>query len=271
MRQGRDRFFGGGVEFVPADFNSGDRQNWAGVLGTAPGTLRFTSISGQWVVSDVNAPEDGFSSLSQWVGIGGNENGAAGLFQAGSTSSIERITGFPFPTPAAHYVWYEWLPFGAMKQDLPVRTGDTVRVALAVSSPTSGTVSIVVTHADGSAPSVFNHDVSVDDTAANRVDGKFCEWVLERPAAPDGTLRVLPDFGTRVFGPGYNWVMLSDFSYQQMRDGSLLTMVDNFTDRKPLATPTMVAGTSQIPPFSVFTPGLPSSDDVLSIQWKAAK
>lgn len=103
--------------------------NWAGYIATG-GT--FTSVSGSWIVPQVNAT--GTSSDVTWVGIGGTTS--RDLIQTG-TRAVVNNNG-----QVSYQAWYEMLPANSRKIPLTINPGDSVTASIAQQSANQWAISL---------------------------------------------------------------------------------------------------------------------------------
>ncbi len=103
--------------------------NWAGYIATG-GT--FTSVSGSWIVPQVNAT--GTSSDVTWVGIGGTTS--RDLIQTG-TRAVVNNNG-----QVSYLAWYEMLPANSRKIPLTINPGDSVTASIDQQSTNQWTISL---------------------------------------------------------------------------------------------------------------------------------
>jgi hypothetical protein len=154
--------------------------NWSGYALAGTG---FTGVTG---TLNVPAPLKSISCLEEtsvWVGIDGLHNHdllQAGVAERGFTAPSSR-TRTTWPAPgvapiqcagrAQIYAWWEDLPSGPVRVDLPVRVGDSVTVSIFKMSPGWWALAM--------------HDVTTKQSffLAQRYDGPqtSVEWVVEAP------------------------------------------------------------------------------------------
>jgi hypothetical protein len=168
-----------------APLDSWVSRNWSGAAVQIPAGHSAQRSHGEFFAMEVDAPGDGDFWVGQWVGIG---NGA--LFQTGVVSHVVQAAG---GTTRAHYAWWEWFPEpGYWIANMPIQAGDFCRVGVTATSYYTGRIDFMA----GANQTSF--DVSVDQTAANRLDTSLIEWIVEAMGSP--TLP-LGNFHTRVFAP----------------------------------------------------------------------
>ena len=161
--------------------------NWSGYMqGVLEKGTTFHAVGADWIVPKVkqrNAGEAEFSS--SWIGIGGGcldaacTIGDATLIQAGIGHDVD-ASG-----QADYYAWWETIPLPLIRTDLPVRSGDRVRVSIVESTlaPEVWTITIANLDSGGS----FTITLPYASTHAT------AEWVIETPL-------VITDAGVKV-GP----------------------------------------------------------------------
>lgn len=103
--------------------------NWAGYVATG-GT--FTSVSGSWIVPQVNAT--GTSSDATWVGIGGTTS--RDLIQTG-TRAVVNSNG-----QVSYQAWYETLPANSRRIPLTINPGDSITASIAQQSANQWAISL---------------------------------------------------------------------------------------------------------------------------------
>ena len=143
--------------------------NWAGYVQTG-GVATFTSISGSWVVPDIQCGSANQNS-SAWVGIGGGVTGDPTLIQAGTEHDCSGGDKF-------FDAWWEVLPLpqipaeGAIlvTGDYPVFPGDFVTVSID-STLVIWSIQIV------NATQGWTFNPTVPYVAA----GDTAEWIMEAP------------------------------------------------------------------------------------------
>ncbi|VVB88737.1 Peptidase A4 family protein [uncultured archaeon] len=92
--------------------------NWAGYVASG-GT--YTSISGSWIIPQINSPIANTADTS-WIGIGGVTNGD--LIQTG-TQAIVNAAG-----KVSYQAWYELLPRGSVPISVSVNPGDSITASI---------------------------------------------------------------------------------------------------------------------------------------------
>jgi peptidase A4-like protein len=191
----------GGVIHVHAGgrVNTNQSNNWSGYnIGAAypgePAGVRFTSISGEWIVPTARQHKPGRAEHSAtWVGIGGGcvtDNCQVTdntLIQAGTEQDVSKAG------KASYSAWWEIIPEPQTAVSLPVRPGNKVKVSIAQTS-TPGDWSIVIDNlTTGRKFSTSTPYSSSMDTA---------EWIEETPLVigTGGTgLAAMPNLGTVRF------------------------------------------------------------------------
>ncbi len=132
--------------------------NWAGYIAT-DGT--FTSVSGSWIVPQVNAT--GTSSDATWVGIGGTNS--RDLIQAG-TRAIVNNNG-----QVSYQAWYEMLPANSRKVPLTINPGDSITASIAQQSTNQWAISLHDT--------ITGQNYQTNVTYASSLSS--AEWIEEMP------------------------------------------------------------------------------------------
>jgi hypothetical protein len=161
-------------------------ENWAGYVASAPNDgSGFTRVSGSWVQPSADASTgDGDSAF--WVGLGGGSSQSQSLEQIGTQADSSG-------GQTEYYAWYELVPAGQVKLNLPIHPGDHVSASVAVSG-TSVTVSL----SDQTTGQSYTNTLQMSNP-----DTSSAEWIAEAPSASDGQgdLQQLPlaDFGTVDF------------------------------------------------------------------------
>jgi hypothetical protein len=164
--------------------------NWAGYVKTG-GIGAFTSISGSWIVPDVQC-SGGNQNSSTWLGIGGGVTGDPTLIQAGTEQDCNGSEKF-------FGAWWEALPAPAIPAEgailvtgsYPVFPGDFVTVTIS-----SALVIWDISIANATQGWTFNTTVpyvAAADTA---------EWIVEAPltAGTGGTGQLpIANFGRAHF------------------------------------------------------------------------
>lgn len=150
-------------------------RNWAGYAATG-GT--FTSVSGSWVVPNVNSNTTGIDAT--WVGIGGVR--ATDLIQAGTQAIAQG-------RQVVYTAWWETLPQAAQTIPLAVNAGDNVNVSIAEQG--SGAWLIKISDA--------TNGQSWSKTLKYRSSLSSAEWVEEAPATGRLTILPLDQFGSVTF------------------------------------------------------------------------
>ena len=180
----------GGQSNTPAP--SGDETqslNWAGYVQSGLPTT-FTSISGSWIVPDLNCSGDANSST--WIGIGGGVTQDPTLIQAGTEQDCSG-------SDKSFHAWWEALPapqvpadgFLLVTGDYPVNPGDQIRVTI-------GSTLVVWTIAIVNATQGWTFNQTIPYLAA----GDTAEWIEEAPlsAGTGGAGQMaLANFGTVQF------------------------------------------------------------------------
>jgi hypothetical protein len=207
-----------------AGAKSAPSANWSGYAAAEKGSQRVSSVSGEWVIPEIECPggnykyQDAF--LAQWVGIDGYNNGT--VEQLGS--GVQCFEGVTY-----YYVWYEMYPAGSVEEgtvacinnniDCP-QPGD--RIAASVTVTGDGTYTLKLT--DFSRPQE-SFSVTQSCAPSTCVDSS-AEWIVERPAtdlpppAPAGLIQILPlaDFSR------------ADFFNGAVTSGGRTTHIEGFKD-----------------------------------------
>ncbi len=140
-----------------------------------------TSISGSWVVPEVN-PSENITFSGVWVGIGGY--GEETLIQTGTEQ--EYIDG-----KAVYYAWYELLPEYVVRiNNIHIQPGDTITASISLENENTNTWTITIK--DVTRGEQFKKTVVYNSSRLS------AEWVVERPKV-NGTVSTLADFGSVTF------------------------------------------------------------------------
>ena len=132
--------------------------NWAGYIATG-GT--FTSVSGSWIVPQVNTT--GLSSDATWVGLGGASSSQ--LIQTG-TQALVNNNG-----QVSYQGWYEMLPANSRKIPLMINPGDSITASIAQQSANQWTISL----RDVSTGQNYQTNVTYASSLSS------AEWIEEMP------------------------------------------------------------------------------------------
>ncbi len=162
--------------------------NWAGYIATG-GT--FTSVSGSWIVPQVNAT--GTSSDATWVGVGGVTSNH--LIQTG-TRAVVNNNG-----QVSYQAWYEMLPANSRKIPLTINPGDSITASIAQQSANQWTISLRDT------TTAQNYQTNV--TYASSLSS--AEWIEEMPVLG------------RSFIPLDNFGSIQFSALSTVKDGNALT------------------------------------------------
>ncbi len=103
--------------------------NWAGYVATG-GT--FTSVSGSWIVPQVNTT--GTASDVTWVGIGGTTS--RDLIQTGTRAIVDNNG------QVSYQAWYEMLPANSRKIPLTINAGDSITASIVQQSTNQWAISL---------------------------------------------------------------------------------------------------------------------------------
>jgi hypothetical protein len=167
---------GGGATSAPS-------VNWSGYADVETGTSTASSVSGQWVIPNVQCLSGNYryqdAFLAQWVGIDGATNGT--VEQLGTaTQCFEGVTYY--------YVWYEMFPNGTVEEgtvacinnnvDCP-QPGDFISASVTV-TPAGATNNYKLSLTDFTRPQEsFTATATCAPTTC--LDAS-AEWIVERPA-----------------------------------------------------------------------------------------
>jgi Peptidase A4 family len=193
--------------------------NWSGFADVESGSKRVSSVSGQWVIPNVECPsglyqyQDTF--VANWVGIDGFSSET--VEQLGSATEC-------FEGVSYYYVWYEMYPAGTVVEgtaacininvDCP-QPGDRVSASITVTPGGNYTLSLT----DFTRP---QESFSVAAACApTTCTDSSAEWIVERPALG------------LSFGPQI--VPLADFFKSEFSGGALTsggrtTYIEGFKD-----------------------------------------
>jgi hypothetical protein len=149
--------------------------NWAGYIATG-GT--FTSVSGSWVVPQVNAT--GTSSDATWVGIGGTTSND--LIQTG-TRAVANNNG-----QVSYQAWYEILPATSQKIPLQINPGDSITASISQQSANQWTVFL----SDNTTGRNYQTTVAYASSLSS------AEWIEEMPVLGRSFI-LLDNFGSVQF------------------------------------------------------------------------
>jgi hypothetical protein len=162
--------------------------NWAGYVATG-GT--FTSVSGSWIVPQVNTT--GMSSDATWVGIGGAANYQ--LIQTGTMAVVNKNG------QVSYQAWYEMLPTNSRKIPLLINSGDSITASIAQQSANQWTISL--------------HDITTGQNYQTNVTYastlSSAEWIEEMPVQG------------RFFIPLDNFGSVQFSALSTVKDGTTLT------------------------------------------------
>ena len=193
--------------------------NWSGFADVESGSNRVSSITGEWVIPNVQCPggiyqyQDAINA--QWIGIDGATNGT--VEQLGSATQC--FEGVEF-----YYVWYEMFPGGTVVEGTQACINDNVdcpqpgdRISASVTATPAGNYTLSLID--------FNHpaegfSVTASCAPATCLDSS-AEWIMERPA-----------FGLPF---GFQIVPLANFSLTGFANGTLTsggktTEIEGFKD-----------------------------------------
>ena len=162
--------------------------NWAGYIATG-GT--FTSVSGSWIVPQVNTT--GLSSDATWVGLGGASSSQ--LIQTG-TQALVNNNG-----QVSYQGWYEMLPANSRKIPLMINPGDSITASIAQQSANQWTISL----RDVSTGQNYQTNVTYASSLSS------AEWIEEMPVLG------------RSFIPLDNFGSVQFSNLSTVKDGTSLT------------------------------------------------
>jgi hypothetical protein len=162
---------------------SGGSLNWSGFADIESGSKKVSSISGEWVIPQVQCPSGNYkyqgTYVVNWVGIDGATNGTVEQLGTG-TQCFEGVEYY--------YVWYEMFPAGTVEEGTVAcinnnvncpQPGDFIHASVTV-TPGSGTNNYKLSLTDFTRP---QESFSVDKTCAPSVcKDASAEWIVERPA-----------------------------------------------------------------------------------------
>jgi hypothetical protein len=180
--------------------------NWSGYVDAEAGSKRISSVSGEWVIPNVQCPTPPYQYsdvfIAQWVGIDGATNDT--VEQLGTAT--ECFEGVPY-----YYVWYEMYPAGSVEEgtaacinnneDCP-EPGDRVSASVIVTSAGANNV-YTLALTDYSHPAE-SFSIMASCGASTCLDAS-AEWIVERPALglPFGAqITPLADFFDTGFANG---------------------------------------------------------------------
>lgn len=162
--------------------------NWAGYIATG-GT--FTSVSGSWIVPQVNTT--GTSSDVTWVGIGGTTS--RDLIQTG-TRAVVNNNG-----QVSYQAWYETLPANSRRIPLTINPGDSITASIAQQSANQWTISL----RDITTGQNYQTNVTYASSLSS------AEWIEEMPVLG------------RSFIPLDNFGSIQFSALSTVKDGTALT------------------------------------------------
>ena len=155
--------------------------NWAGYVATG-GT--YTSVSGSWLVPDVQSDTSENVADATWVGIGGVNS--RDLLQAG-TEALPDGNG-----NLVYQAWMEMLPQDSKVVPLRVSAGDSVTVSITEESKGTWDVAFYNATTGKSYSATVNYSSSFSSA----------DWIEEMPVEVGGVIG-LDNFGTLRFTSGY--------------------------------------------------------------------
>ena len=165
--------------------------NWSGYVASGSQSGAFSSVSGSWVEPSADC-SSGSGAAAFWVGLGGSSDGSGALEQVGT--QVDCSGG----GNGQHFAWYELVPAGPVRLDVPISSGDHVSAKVSVSG-TTVTVSLTNQSTGASATKSLQMD---------NPDVSSADWIAEAPSVCQGadasdtsacTPVSLPNFGTVTF------------------------------------------------------------------------
>jgi hypothetical protein len=203
---------GGGATSLPS-------VNWSGYADVEGGSNRVSSVSGEWVIPNVQCPSGNYQYQAafnaQWVGIDGATNST--VEQLGTATQC-------FEGVEYYYVWYEMFPGGMVEE------GTQACINNNVDCPEPGdhiTASVTVTPAGNYTLSLtdFTHPAESFTVTASCAPStcldSSAEWIMERPAFE------LP-FGFQILPLGS--FSLTGFANGALTSGGRTTDIEGFKD-----------------------------------------
>jgi len=200
--------------------------NWAGFADIEAGSKTVSSVTGQWVIPNVECPsglyqyQDAF--IAQWIGVDGATDGT--VEQLGSaTQCFEWVTYY--------YVWYEMYPAGTIEEGTMAcinnnyncpQPGD--RISASITATPSGNYKLSLVDLNRPQES-FTVTASCDP--ATCLDSS-AEWIVERPA-------IEASFGAQIL-PLVDFFRTS-FSNATVTSGGRTTYIEGFQDGPVLNIP----------------------------------
>jgi hypothetical protein len=169
--------------------------SWSGVV-VQPGSGSFRWLQGDFVVPNVDAPEQGSAQCAVWIGIDGDgqEQDGAQVFQAGIQISVTR-TGTSIS--ASFTPFWEWYPAKPVSiTNFAVAPGDLITMVLC-SQQGAGSAEGTVFFANrrsglGTAVALAAPDGTV-------LAGRTAEWIVETLNTSAGEQITLADYGEVFF------------------------------------------------------------------------
>ena len=180
---------------------------WSGGVVFAPPEMSFRWIAGQWMVPNVNAPNENQGYYAAvWIGIDGDGSPQSpDVCQAGINCDVSRSGTSVSRT---FYPWWEWFQASAdtgevQITNLEVGPGDTVGVVMFTTG--AGSTEAIVFFAN--LTSNIGTSFVMEAQPGVSLVGNSAEWVVERPTV-DGQISMLADYG-EVFFSGCDAVAYS--------------------------------------------------------------
>lgn len=159
-----------------------DATNWSGYAQYTKAKGMFSAVEDTWRVPKVNTSERGKQYASDWVGIGGYNDGP--LVQAGTAESNDN-------GKAGYNAWTEVLPESEVPFSLRIRPGDLIKTVVRESSKDIWVMTVNDLTTKKSASRTVHYSAS----------GKSAEAIHERPSV-NGLLTKLATTDNVPFVPG---------------------------------------------------------------------
>jgi hypothetical protein len=163
--------------------NDAESTNWSGYVAT--GAAPYTSVSTSWLQPSVNCSTTPNSYAAFWAGIDGDTSDT--VEQDGTLAECSGRT-------AEYYGWYETYPNPMYNFGDTVKPNDLLTAKVVSNSPTSFTLTLSDTPANGSA----TWSVTTTQTVSSSAALSSAEVIAEAPSSNYGILP-LADFGTAQF------------------------------------------------------------------------
>jgi hypothetical protein len=174
------------ISFPPAvSYNS---TNWSGYLSDYS-SVKYTVVSGQWVIPNPTGNGTSTTADATWVGIGGVTTND--LIQIGTE---DNVTSSGKVYSAA---FYELLPNASVQiPSLNVVPGDTISAS--ISETSSNEWSLTIT--DDTSNQTYTTTLAYTSSLSS------AEWIEEDPSSVNGSLLPLDNFGTVPFSNAFTTV-----------------------------------------------------------------